>query len=241
MFLRDVILKYPFEGNARTRFGSAYHRTLEHFYRAYKKTRHRPDAESLVESFRRELGRELLTPDEYTALLEEGMNGLRGWYEWKSADTTIPLEIEYSFYAKGIVWRDIPLTGKIDTIIEDENAKTLRLIDYKTGRTRTKNELMGNTQARDRRYLRQLVLYRLLARGDPRFSGYADIETAIEFVEGRDAKYATIVLDPDTETIEEIETEIIESWSKISSIEFWRKLLSEEAGFTLRTDDATDE
>lgn len=54
---------------------------------------------------------------------------------------------------------------------------------------------------------------------------YEVSDLAIEFVEGKDGKYAYISVDYTPEDIERVENEIRETWSKMNDMEFWRNLL----------------
>ncbi len=57
---------------------------------------------------------------------------------------------------------EIPLTGKIDRIDYDNNGKVLRVVDYKTGKSKSRNEVEGKTKSGTGNYKRQLVFYALL-------------------------------------------------------------------------------
>lgn len=48
---------------------------------------------------------------------------------------------------------------------------------------------------------------------------------AIEFVEGKDGKYASVDVDFTPEDIERVKDEIRDAWGKINDMEFWRNLL----------------
>jgi DNA helicase-2/ATP-dependent DNA helicase PcrA len=57
---------------------------------------------------------------------------------------------------------EIPLTGKIDRIDYDNSGKVLRVVDYKTGKSKSRNEVEGKTKSGTGNYKRQLVFYALL-------------------------------------------------------------------------------
>lgn len=57
---------------------------------------------------------------------------------------------------------EIPLTGKIDRLDHDENGKVIRVVDYKTGKAKSRNEVEGKTKNSLGKYKRQLVFYALL-------------------------------------------------------------------------------
>ncbi len=68
------------------------------------------------------------------------------------------------------------------------------------------------------------MMYRLMIERDTRFAGKR-VETAIEFAEGRDGKYARIALDATEEELAAFRTLLSESWGKIASIAFWHETL----------------
>jgi DNA helicase-2/ATP-dependent DNA helicase PcrA len=57
---------------------------------------------------------------------------------------------------------EVLLTGKLDRIDLAENAQAVRVVDYKTGKPKTRNAIEGNTKTSDGGYKRQLVFYALL-------------------------------------------------------------------------------
>jgi DNA helicase-2/ATP-dependent DNA helicase PcrA len=57
---------------------------------------------------------------------------------------------------------EIPLTGKIDRLDFSEDGKVIRVIDYKTGKPKSRNDVEGNTKSSNGNYKRQLVFYALL-------------------------------------------------------------------------------
>ncbi|MBU1499311.1 PD-(D/E)XK nuclease family protein, partial [Patescibacteria group bacterium] len=77
----------------------------------------------------------------------------------------------------------MPLTGKIDRIdLIDKDAKTVRVVDYKTGSAKTRNQILGKTKEANLDYFRQLVFYKLLASLDKNFPLKVK-ETMLDFVE----------------------------------------------------------
>ena len=144
---------------------------------------------------------------------------MSGWYTLHGKKFTLPIELELNFYNRSILLDDIPLTGKIDKVeksFEEDSftGKTkISLIDYKTGRTKSLNEIKGNTTNSEGNYFRQLLFYKIMFDRDRELSARYEIhELAIEFVEGKDGKYAYIPVDYTPEDVERVETEIREVW-----------------------------
>ncbi|EKE26018.1 MAG: hypothetical protein ACD_4C00467G0002 [uncultured bacterium (gcode 4)] len=224
LFLKDTVFKYPFKDNEFTIFWKVYHKTLENFYLEYKKNLLNPWKEFLENNFSRLLAREILSPEESQRLKEKWSNWLSWWFDSKS-DIELPVELEYDFRSKNIVFENIPLTWKIDKIELIDDGK-VSLVDYKTWKIKTLNEIKWLTQSQDKKYFRQLLFYKLMFSLDSKLSSKYQVESlAIEFVEWKNWKYSTVYLDYTEEDIEILKNEIIESWKKINDINFWKDIL----------------
>lgn len=227
LFLRDSIFKYPFEDNEYTVFGKTYHRALELFYLSWKKEGRAPGVEPLLSDFERALKQEILPPETREKLLKKGREGLAGWYTIHAGKLEIPLELEYNFYPRNVVFEGIPLTGKIDKIeLIPGSADEVRLVDYKTGRAKSLNEVKGLTANSDGKYFRQLLFYKLLFELDASLSSkYRPTSLVLEFVEGKDGDYRSVEVDFTDEEYERLKSEIRDAWSKISNPEFWKEAM----------------
>jgi DNA helicase-2/ATP-dependent DNA helicase PcrA len=227
LFLRDTVFKYPFEDNEYTVFGKTYHRALELFYLEWKKTGSEAPVEKLVADFERALRAEVLSHESREKLLKKGREGLAGWYAAHVGTFGIPLELEYNFYPRNILFEGIPLTGKIDKIeLVAPGSSGVRLVDYKTGRIKSLNEIKGLTANADGKYFKQLLFYKLLFELDTSMTPkYSPESLAIEFVEGKDGEYRSIEVDFSEEDFEALKAEIRDTWKKIHDPEFWRETL----------------
>lgn len=76
---------------------------------------------------------------------------------------------------------DITINGKID-MIEFKNKTEVIVYDFKTGKTKSRNALLGETQTHNKDYYRQLVFYKLLLSLYKK-GLYTMSEGIIEFVE----------------------------------------------------------
>ncbi len=57
---------------------------------------------------------------------------------------------------------EIPLGGKLDRVDYDAEGKIIRVIDYKTGKPKSRNDVAGETKSSNGNYKRQLAFYGLL-------------------------------------------------------------------------------
>ncbi len=225
LFLRDTVFKYPFEDNEYTIFGKSYHRALELFYLEWKKSGTYPSHEKLMGDFERSLAGEILPHETREKLLSKGREGLAGWYADRAGNFGTPLELEYNFYPRNVVFEGIPLTGKIDKI-ELLPSGGVRLLDYKTGRVRSENDIKGMTANSDGKYFRQLLFYKLLFELDSAMASKYRVEAlSVEFVEGKNGEYRTIDVSFTQEDEDRLKEEIRDAWAKIRDPEFWQKTL----------------
>lgn len=224
LFLRDSVFKYPFKDNEFTIFWKVYHKTLEYFYLEFKKSQINPGVEFLQSTFSWLLWKEILSFDENKRLVEKWQKWLAWWFENKW-NISLPLELEYNFRSRNIVFDNIPLTWKIDKIDKiDENS--VILIDYKTGKSKTINEIKWLTQNSDWKYFRQLIFYKIMFDLDKDLSKKYNVSwLALEFVEWKDGKYPFVLADFYQEDIQKVQEEIKDCWQKINDIEFWKEIL----------------
>lgn len=245
-FLRQVIFKYPFIDNDATIFWKVYHRVLELFYIDYKKTWVLKDVWYLEFTFEVLLKKEVLIIESYEKLLEKWLKWLRWFYDnYKNIKKDI-IFLEYNFRPKNILFQNIPLTWKIDKVEKiwdfsvSNNSLSWQLaffkeevilIDYKTWKPKSLNEIKWLDKNWDKKqwewkYFRQLMFYKLLTELDNEFNSLFEVSwLALDFVEGRDWDYRFVNVWYTSEEFNEFKNELIDAWSKINDLEFWRGLL----------------
>lgn len=184
-FKLNVLVRVPRAKADYFAFGSAVHKALEMFHRSFIKEDKYPAKDYLVRQFEAALKKESLLPSSYQDRLKQGRQILSAYYDYYQDEFRKPLFVERFF---GYGWiktflDDIPLTGKIDRIdLIDQSDKTVRVVDYKTGAAKTRNQILGKTKEANLDYFRQLVFYKLLATLDKNFPLTVK-ETMLDFVE----------------------------------------------------------
>jgi DNA helicase II / ATP-dependent DNA helicase PcrA len=222
-FLNQVILKIPQPTLPQLAFGTAVHAALEMMYRSWLETQSIPKEKEVLDRFEYVLVHELLPAAEFEKRLVYGQKILRQYIDSHSAMETQPVFIE-KFFGYGVhstMLDDIRLTGRIDRVDWiDQSSKTVRVIDYKTGRSKTVNEIDGKVSISEysERELalpeevrgpakRQLLFYKLLLQLDRSFTGQVQ-SGVFEYVEpSSDGKYVTRelpLLDADVEELKKL-------------------------------------
>ena len=188
-FYRNLV-RIPEAPNKHLLFGNAVHAALKAHFDARAEGKD-PGRASFIAQFEAALAREPLTESEYEEALEKGRRALTRFYDeyhasWASASPAgRPLnEVKID----GVILADgTPLNGKLDRIeilsVSGDSAggrDRVRVVDYKTGKPKSRNEIEGRTKSGDGDYKRQLVFYELLLEKE----GKRDMEEGvIQFIE----------------------------------------------------------
>ncbi len=184
-FKLDNLYRIPRAKAPAMCFGTAVHYALEQLFRELNNGK-LESKEIFLKDFEAALAREIMTETDFKDRLAHGKKVLTNYYDKYEKEFTACLFTEKSFgtsLTSQIHLDDIALTGKIDRIeVTSEKEKHVRVIDYKTGKSKTRNEIEGNTKNSDGDYKRQLTFYQLLAELDKSFQ-YEVKETQIDFIE----------------------------------------------------------
>lgn len=234
-FLKKYLLKVPERPDARLAYGTAMHAALEHVYRGWLDTQIVPNEREVLPYFKKILEQQSLPKAEFEARLDRGYEVLRQYLQRPIEETKlIFLEKFFGYGTSTTMLGDIRLTGRIDRADWIDTAlKTVRVVDYKTGRGKTLNEIEGKVGTADysprelalpepiRGVLkRQALFYKLLLQLDRTFAGEVT-NGVFEFVEpDRDGKFVTRELPLLSEDVELLKTVITEVMTEIRELKF---------------------
>jgi DNA helicase-2/ATP-dependent DNA helicase PcrA len=146
--------------------GTAVHKALEEFFNARNRD---PAADQalLMVRFAAHMEDTELDPQTLERVMRDTGAALEGW--WAQWHTLWPERTVNELLIRGVLLDDtIRLTGKLDKLeCLDDRCHEVRVIDYKTGKPKSRNEIEGTTASlRDTpgagAYKRQLVFYKLL-------------------------------------------------------------------------------
>ncbi len=166
------IVGLPSAQSRSQRYGSAIHATLKDVFDlfAISKTF---DVTSAIASFSKHLQAEGLEGADYGTFIKKGTAAITGYIQnLKGEDYG---QVKTELRVSGVVTAadcapnleaDIKLHGALDRVdVLETNVgggQSVRVIDYKTGKQKSKNKLEGNTKNADGNYTRQLLFYKLL-------------------------------------------------------------------------------
>lgn len=216
-FYYQHILRVPSAKSKHASFGTAVHNSLYEMFTLLKKDGVNQNPEQkinhifykniLIESFEKYLKAEFLDEKDFKDSLSLGKDALCKYYDKYSPSFITKTELEFDH--KSLEFNGIKLTGKIDKIeVLDPVAKTVNVVDYKTGNPASKRSALKAGAD----YHRQIVFYQLLCDlglKEGTFK-YKMISGELDFVqqdrEGEFYKDRIIVRDEDIEALrQEIE------------------------------------
>ncbi len=200
-------------------YGTAIHKALELWGDWSNGTRTTYDIQDILSVFDEILLKEGLTEREISGFKQLGHDVLRAYYEKHREIWVPPLAAEYNFTPhKVMLDGKIPITGTLDKIEPIKGSTMVRVVDFKTGKVRSRNDIEGKTASSDGDYKRQLVFYTILAESDPIFN-FKIGEVAIAFLDD-DKKFTVECFEITRQEKEEVKELICSIYNEITSLHF---------------------
>jgi DNA helicase-2/ATP-dependent DNA helicase PcrA len=185
-FLYRNVIHLPDVQASSLQFGTAIHGVLEYCTKAKTKTGSVPSFSECKTRLEFELGKLPMSTVEFTNLLAKGLEVLAVYLPHLTASLPTTTKEELSLRVSlPIGLPELPeltLTGKLDRIDIDEHGEAIRVVDYKTGKPKTRNDIEGKTAKADASYRRQLSFYSLLLalHGDERYMTETGVLSFVE-------------------------------------------------------------
>ncbi|PIP87209.1 hypothetical protein COW81_01490 [Candidatus Campbellbacteria bacterium CG22_combo_CG10-13_8_21_14_all_36_13] len=209
-------------------YGNAIHQVLKEYFDKFKVGKETTKEEATTR-FIQLLGKYSLSKTDYDELVEKGGVALSGYID--TYKNTWHKNILNEFNIDGIYINvgddiDVPIKGKLDKIEIYDGY--VNVVDYKTGKPKSRNDIEGNTKYSGGNYKRQLVFYKLLL--DLFEDGkYVMKSGEIDFIEPQDnGKYRKEQFDIYKEDVEELKEEVIRVSKEILDLSFWGKTCDNE-------------
>lgn len=184
-YLLNSVLHFPTRLDPRLTYGTIIHRALELFYKQFRTTEHWPTRTALQKYFQ-QASHQTENFQGKSAIVAQAGKLLEAYYDHAEVEATVPVGVEYNFRAHHVLLDSIWLTGKFDRIdLIDPVARTVRVIDYKTGaQAHSRNQIEGQTKTSDGALKQQLIFYALLTSLDRHFP-YVATEFALKFLDDK--------------------------------------------------------
>lgn len=181
-FFRSL-LKLPEAQTLPLVFGNAIHHTLNRYLLSLPK---KPlSQKQVITTFTDYLSNQHLTEVERQELQFKGESILPPYFQQVMTTWSPDHQTELNITGVGLE-PNIRLTGKIDMLAPAGKPNHFHVVDFKTGKPKSKNAILGNTQTERGDYHRQLIFYKLLL--DRHLSGRFVMEFGvISFIQPNDS------------------------------------------------------
>ena len=172
-FFKSTVLRAPSNGDTEAMaFGNLIHATFEAV------TNRKISDEEAVEMFLSGAKNCDLSDAEIKHLCEKGPHDLAiSLTEFKGVLRQGKAEVDFA--PEHLTISGVPVTGKIDHMILDEQNKTIEIYDFKTAKYSNKK---WSSDVALYKYMLQLVFYKLLLNNSPRYTNYKVTKAHILFV-----------------------------------------------------------
>ena len=177
-FVRNL-LRLPEGKSVPLIYGSAVHKALEAVGKEVF-AGGEVDAKKAKEAFEAYMEHAPLTKKEREEYIPQGISLLEGYLNQATFPSEGKTEYVVSVPLEVSELGEVTIRGTLDRI-DIISGKQVRVLDYKTGKVKSENEIRGLVGSKDPSYYIQLLFYALLLKYDPH--GYHMEEGVIEFVE----------------------------------------------------------
>jgi DNA helicase II / ATP-dependent DNA helicase PcrA len=200
--------------------GTAVHESIKEYITHLKRNEQWGESE-LLAFFTESIASYAASEKDLAALSEKGslilssyyQKRMNGWDGNRESELVVP-----NIYLD----TDISVNGKID-MLEFVKKNEVIVTDFKTGKAKSRNALLGGTQAANKDYYRQLVFYKLLLSLYKK-GQYKMTEGIIEFVEsGVEGEIKSESFTISDEDVKEVIQQLHEMRDSILNLSFWDK------------------
>lgn len=203
-------------------FGTAIDGALKWFATERSEGRD-PTKDKLIDRFVYLFTRMSLSDTDFQSYKKKGVEALTGYYkEYAKKDETntksaVSISVAFKTCIKEMP--EITLRGELDKV-EFLNEHDVRVVDYKTGKPKSRNDIEGKTKSSNGNYKRQLVFYKLLIDRDTS-RNWNMKEGVLDFVEpDQKGRYKREVFEITDTDLQELQTEIRRSLKEIYDLSF---------------------
>ena len=236
------LLRLPQAENKHQLYGSAMHAALNDLFNRLRGGEE-ISIEFLLASFKRHLEKMPLLERDFKEACEKGKKALEGYFQtYQETFDSFPALSEFAVRGAfmEIEWKGenipFPLSGKLDKveILNDGEVSAVNVVDYKTGKPKSRNEIEGKTKSEKvakktgrGNYYRQLVFYKMLLEKNG--GQYSMQSGEIDFLEpdekGKFHREKFII--PDGE-VKVLENQIHELAKDIENLSFFERICEEK-------------
>lgn len=212
------LLRLPRTQENHQLYGSAIHQALNDYFSAYAREEDL-SVDEILTLFDSYLRRTHMSEKDIEVFSKEGRAELSGYLNKGGFSRLLWSEYAVTGVPFAVGDIEIVLNGKLDRV-EMITDGMVNVVDVKTGKVKSRNDILGKTKNADGNIFRQLTFYRLLL--DSWKGGAWRMKTGtIDFVKPRESgEYAREVFEIEDSHVEELKTTIREVAGKILDLSF---------------------
>ncbi len=220
-FLLSSLLRFPQTMSPDALYGSAIHASLQQAHAHLIATNHRRPIEDSLQDFEQYLNRGSLDRGSFALYFERGSHALTTFLSAKGDDFLVTQKPELGFADQQSRISEARLTGTLDLVDIDHQAKTIIVTDYKTGRP--SHSWQGKSDGEKiklHKYRQQLLFYKLLVENSRDWSTYTVTHGRLQFVEPDEhGDIVMLELEFDSDEISTFATLVNTVWSRITTLD----------------------
>ena len=220
-FLLNNLLRFPQAMSPNAAYGSAIHKTLQRAHMHMISAHNQKPHEDILHDFENNLREQNLSDDDFNHLLQRGTDSLRAFLDSSYGEFNENQQTELNFAHQQSRVGDAHLSGALDVASVDAKAKTIGVVDYKTGSA--SNSWQGKTdydRIKLHKYKQQLMFYRLLIENSRDFHNYEVTSTKLVFVEpNKQGEITSLETDVSADELERFKELIAAVWNHITNLD----------------------
>ncbi len=222
-FYRNLV-RVPEKPTPSSLYGNAIHNALRLFRDLSSSAGKRQPLSTLLDYLQTSIEAQGFTPSSYADAQKKGIRALTDWYG-RNEDVyqfRAICEKKFEVYLRmqGAMPEQILLRGLLD-VIEFSGDGSVRVIDYKTGKHKSRNELEGNTKNATGDYKRQLDFYCILMElGQMERPSRLSLEFIEPDAHGKTVEHTFLY---DEAAVAELKSTIERVTNEIYTLAFWDK------------------
>ena len=174
----NSILNFPQAPTEDGEFGNAIHETLD-FYQKKINSGENISIENILVKYESIIRTKYIAAERMQLFIDRGVDALTSYIKERSDMFKLEAASEVDFSKEGVLVDKALLSGKIDRLEIDKEAKTIRIVDYKTGKPSKK----WNSTVKLLKYKQQLYFYKFLVEKSHTWSSYKVIDARLEYTE----------------------------------------------------------
>ena len=183
-FLIGNLLRFPQAMSPNAAYGSAIHSTLQRAHAHFAATKEQRPIEDILRDYETNLRAQHLVADDFEHFHQRGIDVLSAFLAQKYDSFTPEQKVELNFAGQQVRVGEARLTGALDLVDIDAEARRIIVTDYKTGKPST--AWQGKTdyeKIKLHKYKQQLMFYKLLVERSRDYTNFTVEQGILQFVE----------------------------------------------------------